>query len=392
MSDVDVGAPAPASETPVADTPAVDTTATPATETTDTRARGENGQFRTPTMDDTLAAIAKKAFAPKDPDQPEAPETATGEPEPGKEAGEETTVQTPETEKAKAAAPETDPPLSWTGDMKAKWASLPPEFRDLQEYAAKRDREQNDAINRAGQQIKAFVPLGNVIEQYADVFQRNKVHPVDAIGQLLGAERQLAQNSEQAVGFIAKRYISDPRVAIASVAKAFGLDPRGLSWKPPEGQEQAVDPRVSNALAQTRRELAEARGTLAQVTSHLTAQQKAEVQAQEAALARQIADFAKDKPHFEEVRRHMGALMSVDASLSIDDAYDRAIYAVPDIRNRILTDQRKAEEDKRAKEAQAKAVDARKSAQVNVKSSGSVGASPKSMDDTLSEIARRRYA
>jgi hypothetical protein len=55
-------------------------------------------------------------------------------------------------------------------------------------------------------------------------------------------------------------------------------------------------------------------------------------------------------------------------------------------------EQRKADEDKRAEDARRKAADARKSAQVNVKSSGPAGATPRTIDDTLQDIARRAYA
>jgi hypothetical protein len=363
MTDLDAGAAAPTSE---AVAPEAHCDAVPAPEIT-TEA--------TPSMEDTMLEVWNKHHHDDSFPARDARDDGEGRRRVSPDQAAEAAREQGGPEPATAIAA----PLSWTGEMKAKWASLPPEFRDLAEYAAKRDREQHDAISRAGQQVKTYEPIGRVIEQFADTFQRNNLPPAEAIGRMLRMERWLDR---------------DAKSAIAELARAYAIDLRDLTDQqtaaPAHGQEgtQAADPRVSTLAAV----LAETQRELRQVTSHLTAQQRAEHDAREAALARQIADFAKDKPHFEAVRRHMGALMAVDEGLSLDDAYERATYALPDIRNRILQDQRNADEDRRAQEVRRKAAAARNAAQVNVRSTGTAGASPKSMDDTLQEIARRAYA
>ena len=363
MSELDAGAGAPTNEF-VAAQP--DNDAAPATEVTSDVA---------PSMEDTLLEVWNKHHQ----DESSAARDAGGA---GSDRHKISPDQTAEAarEQAETTATAIAPPSSWTGEMKAKWASLPPEFRDLAEYAAKRDREQHDAISRAGQQIKAYEPIGKVIEQFAETFQRNNLPPAEAIGRMLTMERWLERDAKSAIAELARVYAVDLREPAGQ--------PTGAPANGQDGTATVADPRVSTletVLAETQRELR-------QVRSHLTAQQRAEHDAREAALARQIADFAKDKPHFAAVRRHMGALMAMDETLSISDAYEQATYAVPDIRNRILQDQRKADEDRRAQEARKKASAARTAAQVNVRSAGAAGASPKTMDDTLQEIARRAYA
>jgi hypothetical protein len=365
MSDIDAGADAPANEFVAAEPQGA---AAQGTGAPNAIASATGSTAATPSMDDTMRAVWNQHHQDDPPGAARDDARAAG--------ADRQKVSPDQTAEAareqggpdRAEHPAIAPPFSWTGEMKAKWSSLPPEFRDLAEYAAKRDREQHDAISRAGQQIKAYEPIRGVIERFSETFRRNNLQPADAIARMLVMEQRLGH---------------DAKSAIADIAQAYEVDLRELTGEGAAAGTQ--DDVLHQRLAETRRELA-------QVKSYLTAQQQSEAQAQEAALARQVADFAKDKPHFEAVRRHMGALMSVDESLTLDDAYERATYALPDIRNRILNEQRKADEDKRAEDARRKAADARKSAQVNVKSSGPAGATPRTIDDTLQDIARRAYA
>ena len=55
----------------------------------------------------------------------------------------------------------------------------------------------------------------------------------------------------------------------------------------------------------------------------------------------------------------------------LDKAYDRAVYANPQVRERVLADQRKAEAEKQQKEAAAKAAQAKKLSSMNVRTGAS---------------------
>ena len=259
--------------------------------------------------------------------------------------------------KIEQAPPAIDAPVSWSAENKAKWGTLPP---DIQAYIAQRDKESHEAISRAGQEIKAYEPIRGVIEQYADVFQRNGLQPHDAFGRMMAVEQMLAQN---------------PRAAIEQIAKAYGVDLQGT------GEQSAnADPRV-----------AELEARLAKAESHLSAQERNRLNAEQSALAREIADFAKDKPHFESVRRIMAGLMQAEPQMSLQDAYDRAVYAEPTIRQSVLAEeQTKAAEKRKAEEAQ-RVKDAKKAAGVNVKSSTGIAPTQRTLDDDLREIARKHY-
>jgi hypothetical protein len=256
------------------------------------------------------------------------------------------------------AKPTIDAPLSWSAEQKAKWASLPP---DTQTYVAQRDKEQHDAITRAGQQIKAFEPIGKVIEQFGHVFQKNGLQPHEGIARMMAVNEMLE---------------TDAPSAIREIAKAYGVNLQG---------EAAQDANPDNPR------IAELEARLARQETHLREQQRREQEAESAKLAREIADFAKDKSHFESVRGMMAGLITADPNLSLQDAYDRAIHADPTIRQSLQADAQKAAEDKRKAEEAERVAKAKKAAGVNVRSSPGQASAAKSMDDDLWAIARKHY-
>jgi len=335
-TDVVGSTPAP-SESPVADTPI---TETPAVE---------------PSIDDDLSSIWAKHNPPrengrfaKNPTEPAA-EGATEV----KEVADQTAETTQE-----QAKPAIDAPVSWSAEQKAKWASLPP---DLQGYIAQRDKESHEAISRAGQQIKAFEPISKVIEHFSHVFQKNGLQPHDGIARMMAVNEMLE---------------ADAPTAIKQIAKAYGVNLQGET-------EQNADPSSARA--------AELEAEVARIKSHLTEQHNKQVKAESDALAREIADFAKDKPHFESVRKVMAGLMSSGAAETMQDAYDKAIYADPTIRQSLQVDAQKAAEDKRKADEAERVAKAKKAAGVNVKSSPGQSSQVKTMDDDLWAIARKHY-
>jgi hypothetical protein len=269
----------------------------------------------------------------------------------------ENAVQTAETE-VEQAKPAIDAPVSWTAEQKAKWATLPP---DTQAYIAQRDKESHEAISRAGQQIKAFEPIGKVIEQFAHVFQKNGLQPHEGIARMMAVNEMLE---------------TDPQSAIREIARVYGVNLSGET-------EQNAEP--------ASREVAELKAELARVKSHLSAQDRQRETAANETLAREIADFAKDKPHFETVRKVMAGLMQSGAAETMQDAYDKAIYADPTIRQSLQVEAQKAAEEKRKAEEAERVKAAKKAAGVNVKSSPGQANGPRSMDDELWAIARKAY-
>ena len=336
----DVGASAPASESFVAETPVIETP-----------------EAAAPSIDEDLRGIWDKnhplredngRFQSKNPTE----QAADAPPV------EQNADQTAETV-VEQAKPAIDAPISWSAEQKAKWASLPP---DTQAYIAQRDKESHEAISRAGQQIKAFEPIGKVIEQFGHVFQKNGLQPHDGIARMLAVNEMLETDAES---------------AIREIAKAYGIN---LSGQSDEQNANPADPRVAQLEAR-----------LARQEAHVKEQMRQQQEAENAKLAREIADFAKDKPHFESVRKIMAGLMSSGAAEDMQQAYELATHADPTIRQSLAVEaQTKAEEQRKAEEAE-RVKAAKKAAGVNVKSSPGQANAPKTMDAELWAIARKHY-
>lgn len=306
-----------------------------------------------PSLDEDLRSIWDKRNPPRENGR-FAPRNPTEQAEPPVNENADQPAE-PVVEQAKPAI---DAPVSWSAEQKAKWATLPP---DTREYIAQRDKESHEAISRAGQQIKAFEPIGKVIEQFGHVFQKNGLQPHEGIARMMAVNEMLE---------------TDAPSAIREIAKAYGVNLSGET-------EQNADP--------ANREVAELKAELARVKSHLTAQDRQREAAANETLAREIADFAKDKPHFESVRKVMAGLINSGAAETMQDAYDKAIYADPTIRQSLQADAQKAAEDKRKAEEAERVAKAKKAAGVNVKSSPGQSNGHRTMEDDMRAIWQKNH-
>lgn len=284
----------------------------------------------------------------------------------------------PQTEQSK---PETtsraiDAPQSWSSDMRSEWASLPPK---AQEYILQRERQAHETISRQGQVVKAFEPIGEVINHFAETFKRNDLHPAEGFARLLEVENRLAHDAVGTVVDIARAYNVDPQELIAQLAQAYGVQ---------QSQDASAASPEINRLKQA---LMQTQDQVRQLSSGFSAQQQQSEQAMRAALQSEIDDFAKDKPHFNRVALEMANQIKADQTMGLAEAYDLAVYKDKELRAQLGQEQAKKAEAKRIEDAKKKAAEARRSGSVNVKSTPASGTNPKTMDDTLREVAFKNY-
>jgi hypothetical protein len=313
-------------------------------------------------LDDTLSAAWDKA------------QTGVDRGDNGKFVAKDKPADTPEPELAvqptpepvEPAKPAIDAPQSWTAEAKAHWAKLPPEAQD---YILKRESEAHKAITSQGDRLKSFETLDKLLSDYRDDFARHAVAPDQGIRALLEAQRMFDQH---------------PLAAATTLLAQRGIDLRAIL----SGQAQA--PTSDPMVGQLQQKLSKLEQELSQYKQETSA-------AQQAADSAMVKEFAKDKPYFDDVRAVMASLMKDGHAETLQAAYDMATKAHPTISKRIEIDQRKADDEKRKAEETKKqdelkkrAEEAAKAAKVNVKSGTSVP-TPKTMDDTLQEIARRAY-
>lgn len=323
------------------------------------------GEAPEPSIDDTLSAAWDKAQTGLERDEggkfkSDKPETQTTE----------SAVQPPKegTEPETPIVPAIDPPQSWTAEARAYWPKLPPE---AQTYIAQRESEAHKAITSYGERLKSFEPLERVITQYRGDFEKRGLDAARATATLFEAQRSLDNNALD---------------GLIQIGLSYGIDLRPLL----SGQQAALpahDPRVGQVEQR-----------LNQIQQTIEQQRQSDVEAL-------VNGFKADHPHFDAVQDHMAGFIPVLREKHpglphhqlMQKAYDEAVWANPETRTLLLTEKAKKEETER-KEAEVKkqeelkkrAEEAAKAAKVNVRS-GTAHATPKSVDDTLNEIARRVY-
>jgi hypothetical protein len=326
----------------------------------------------TPSIEDTMSQVWDKMNPARDDGGKFAADNPVAEgADPAADAAEKKIDQPSDAAQEPVKPSAIEAPNSWSAEMKAKFGSLPPE---AQQYIAEREREAHTAITQKGEQIKAFEPIRQTLDQHREVFVKNGVSEAEGVQRLFQADRFLSEKPTEAIQWLANHY---------------GVDLRQFATGNPQ-QDQS---QPNSEVFQLRRELAE-------IKNSLTARERSEQQAQTATVAQTIDKFASENPYFGDVEDELMGLIPVikakepglNANEVLKKAYDRAVYANPDVRQRLQADQQKAAEDKR-KADEAEAVrKAKQAGGINQKSvQGTSPTKGGSMEDTMSQVYDRLH-
>ncbi len=354
QDEISAGAPAPVSEGASAP-PAAEAPAPTIRETMERAARAipdraDDGKFASRDPEAKAEAAPETEAAPAEPETPDQPETKASE---------------------TAEEPSIDPPESWSADVKAKWAALP---RDLQDFIRKREGEVHRAITQAGERIKSFQAVEQVLAPRRQALAAQFGSEANAVNQLF------------AISDFAGR---DPAGFVQWFAGQHGVDLTALSNAPAgEPSPQRDDPRV-NALLQ------EVTG----LKGHLLGQERERT-------AAAITSFAESKdekgapryPHFEEVREEMSRLIAgrivgepdEPFHTTLEKAYAKAIRTNDAVWAKVQAQREAEREAKRKAEAVKAAADAKRAASANVRTTASVSGSP-AKGETWQETLRKSF-
>jgi hypothetical protein len=195
------------------------------------------------------------------------------------------------------------PPNTWTAAAKAKWADLPAE---IQAEVAKRESEVEKGFTKLDEERSVGKTFKEVISPYLPMIQAEGGTPITAIQSLLNTAYQLRQGTPQTKGML-----------LLQLAQQYGAD-LSVSQNQPQ-----VDPRLQ-AIQQE----------LAQLKNARQQELSAKEQQEQGALRTQIDTFAADPKnvHFETVKADMAALLQGGGAKDLQEAYDKAVWAHPDIR------------------------------------------------------------
>lgn len=349
-------------------------------------AKHEKTDDRTPDqkLDDELRKAFRKANKPRDEGgryaskdgKPAAQDNAPNLAEGLKDGRKPIVEQKPEPPKA----PAIPPPNSWSADAKAKWSNLPP---DMQQFIAKREAESHAAISDLGSKAKAFDSLHEVIAPHLDRIKGYNEQPATYVRNLFTADQMLERDP---AGFI--RHVAQLKgIDLASLSDPFAQqDPLTSQW---EARERAFQAEIQGLRQQ-----------LEQIGQKVVGREQAERQSQLNYYTKMIDDFAATKADWSDIGEQAlaFAMQSVQADNPdlppqdvIQQAYERARWANPATRQKLLTEQQAEAEAKRLEAAKHAASQAKRAGAINV--NGSMPQKGRaSLDDDLRAIYRRNHA
>lgn len=288
------------------------------------------------TIEDQLSEAFDEITEAKDPaDEAEIEPVASDEVSPEPKAEEETE---PEIEAVVEEKPAIDPPQSWTADAKKDWATLPPH---IQAEIVKRENDTHKMFTAREGELRLGKEMKEVIDPFLPAIRAAGAEPKALIHDLLGTVNTLRNGTE------------DQKIMVMrNIAEGYGIDLNKVI-----GYQQ-------NPLNQLYSEL---NSLKQQINPQAIIEQLQERQEADR-IQTEINTFAANpaNKYFEQVKAAMAPLLATGQANNLQDAYDMACWAVPEIRSTMLNSVKAEDATKRKAEIAQK-----KSAAVSVKGSSS---------------------
>ncbi len=264
------------------------------------------------------------------------------------------------------------PPDRWSPADKEAFAKIP---ADAQEFVMRRYKDMEADYTRKTQEQAAFrrdyEPVHQMFAPFEDQIRQSGFTKAGLIQAWADVERKLS--SGQAIPVI-RDLVQNYRVDRDALARELGISAAPAA----DGTQPEQAP-----AAQLPRELTETLQTLIQrqqqIDQHFTRAQQAQQAEAQTRVMSTITAFREAKnasgallhPHYDDLESDMVAYLEAARRLgqepSLDDLYDKAVWANPSTRDKVLASQRAAEvaqrtesEKKAREEARAKAERARR--------------------------------
>ena len=255
---------------------------------------------------DLRAELERAMSADPDPNGPPDADTATTQPDDGS-SGPATATDAPE---GNGDAP----PASWTKEAKQEWAYLSQAARaEIQ----RREREVQTTLSQTADARK----LSDALAPYIDQMKAGGVQPAEYVGNLLNWNAALRQQPAQAIAALSQQFIGDAqsaRAVVNALAQRFGLD----EWDTGSTVER-VDPAASQQVVS--------------LEHRLRQQELATAQREwQDFLGAKSGDGKPLHPYADDVKAEMADAIRANPQLSFAEAYERARWINPGVRQRLL--------------------------------------------------------
>ena len=260
------------------------------------------------------------------------------------------------------AAPTLRPPASWKPGAREHWAKLPP---DVQQEVVRRETEVARSMQESAKAREALTHVQQVLGPYAHNITATGRDALGAMNELFRADNTLRHGS-----------IAEKAALVADIVKSYGVDivalDSALSGAQPESTPEAM---LADKL---RREMQQQLQPVMQYFGQLQGRRQNAMQQINTDAASEVETFATDGAHefFEDVRADMADIIDLytqrGASISLQDAYDRAIKLNPQVSEIVA----KRAESERASAAAQAAQRARRAAASITSAPAPAGAGP----------------
>jgi len=255
----------------------------------------------------SLGDALKEAFARSRDEQ-----AAKEEPEEKAEVAEEVKPTEP-------AAKAPKPPESWTPASKAKFAELPPE---IQQEVMRREEDVHKGFTKFDEQRVFGKQVEDVISPYLPMIKSEGGNALEAIGGMLQTGYILRTGSNEQKAEAIKFLVNKYNIDISPLIGGQGQQQQG----------QFIDPTVQQLQNQ-----------VWQLTQAQQNQNQFAEQQEQAQIQSTIDSFSSNPAniYFNDVKPEMAALLKEGRAQDMQEAYEMACWARPDIRPLMLQSQQK---------------------------------------------------
>lgn len=243
-------------------------------------------------------------------------------------------------------------PKTWPKELHEAWTQTPPQ---VQEYWELREKQMRDGLQQYYDMAAVGRSMQQVVAPYQQIIEQAGLDAPKAVASLLAAHARLTQGSRESKW-----------AAYQQLGQELGF---------------VEDP--------TPPELKQVRQQVEQLQNALTQKEQAQYAEARQRTAAEVNAFAEEHPHFDEVSEEIIAF--IKSGMTLEDAYERAIYANPVVREKELARLRTEAEKQALEKAKADAEKARKATATNVRSrdTGRLHTEPHGkMEDTMRETLR----
>ena len=276
------------------------------------------------------------------------------------------------------------PPTTWRTDAKLKWDKIDPTVRD---EILKREEDIGRGIQHYKQQADYGASVQQTLQPYMPMITAAGSTPQQTIGSMLDTFYRLKTADPQQKSHLLMQ-VAQQHGADMSVFQN-GIDPK-------QAEMQSNLQPLQNQIAQMQQQLSQRD---AQAQQFEIAQAQTDINA-----FRNAKDETTNKakyPHFDIVREQMADLIEskerAGQSITLDVAYENAIWQTPEIRQQLLSEQTNNSEAVRQQTVKAKTNKAKNADKINLQTKGSYDEKPAkptgnvndTLRDTLREINER---